>query len=168
MKIKSFLLISISALLLTSCASDKDGKSGGTADDLTISMDFTSSSSYSDKGIVYTNEDNILYFYDVSSGYETALCSKPNCKHEGASVSNPDPTCDGYVEGQCFSPAIINDKLYFLYTPEIMDESYSGFGTKVFCQADTDGTGRKEIARLNDAQTIAASAYSDKYYACPY
>jgi hypothetical protein len=122
----------LSLFLFSSCTG-KENSSTESADKLSVTVDFTSTSSYSDKGIVYTNDDGILYFCDTASGYETSLCSKPNCKHQGVSSSNPTTDCDGYVEGSCYSPAVYNDNLYFLYTPETKESKPSDFATKVFC-----------------------------------
>lgn len=161
-------LLTMICLILTACGKDKSDNDNNNTDIQSVSLDFTCITSYSDSGMVYQNESGILHFYDLASGYDTALCSKANCKHEGVSAANPKPTCDGYVEGSCFSPAIYYDNLYFLYTPDKKESSYADLSTKVLCKADKDGTNRNEIAKLDNAQTISASAYSGHYYACAY
>ena len=165
---KRLFILVITLLLLTSCGKSNDNDPQSSTEKQSVSIDFTSAQSYSDMGVTYVSDSGILHFYDLASGYDIALCSKANCKHEGVSAANPKPTCDGYVEGSCYSPAIYSDNLYFLYTPDKKKSSYSDLSTKVLCKADKDGTNRSEIARLDNAQTISASAYSSHYYACAY
>lgn len=162
------LIIAITLSLLTSCGKSNENDPQSSTVQQSVSIDFTSAKSYSDMGVTYVSDSGILHFHDLASGYDTALCSKANCKHEGVSAANPKPTCDGYVEGSCYSPAIYGDNLYFLYTPDKKESSYADLSTKVLCKADKDGTNRNEIARLDNAQTISASAYSGHYYACAY
>ena len=165
---KRLIILTITLLLLTSCGISNDNDTQSGTEKQTVYIDFTSAQSYSDMGVTYVSDSGILHFYDLASGYDTALCSKANCKHEGVSAANPKPTCDGYVEGSCYSPAIYCDNLYFLYTPDKKESSYADLSTKVLCKADKDGTNRSEIAKLDNAQTISASAYSGHYYACAY
>ena len=165
---KRLIILTITLLLLTSCGISNDNDTQSGTEKQTVYIDFTSAQSYSDMGVTYVSDSGILHFYDLASGYDTALCSKANCKHEGVSAANPKPTCDGYVEGSCCSPAIYCDNLYFLYTPDKKESSYADLSTKVLCKADKDGTNRSEIAKLDNAQTISASAYSGHYYACAY
>ena len=165
---KRLIIIAITLSLLTSCGKSNENDSQSSTVQQSVSIDFTSAKSYSDMGVTYVSDSGILHFYDLASGYDTALCSKANCKHDGVSAANPKPTCDGYVEGSCYSPAIYGDKLYFLYTPDKKESNYADLSTKVLCTADKDGTNRNEIARLDNAQTISASAYSGHYYACAY
>ena len=165
---KRLIILTITLLLLTSCGISNDNDTQSGTEKQTVYIDFTSAQSYSDMGVTYVSDSGILHFYDLASGYDTALCSKANCKHEGVSAANPKPTCDGYVEGSCYSPAIYCDNLYFLYTPDKKESSYADLSTKVLCKADKDGTNRSEIAKLDNAQMISASAYSGHYYACAY
>ena len=162
-------LISVICIALTAC-----GKGGGKNDSdaaniQNVALDFTCTESFTDSGIVYQNDEGILHFFDVESGYDTALCSKANCKHNGVSLGNPKSDCDGYVEGLGAScEAIYGGKLYFLYTPESDDRGYAGFGIKRLCRADTDGTNRKIIAELDNAQMITGACYGEGYLAVAY
>ena len=94
-------LLTMICLTLTACGRGESDNDNNNTDIQSVSLDFTCTTSYSDSGMVYQNESGILHFYDLASGYDTALCSKANCKHEGVIAANPKPTCDGYVEGSC-------------------------------------------------------------------
>ena len=153
-------------LFMTSCGESKGKNAENKSESIYVSFDC--SDSFSDSGEVYVSESSILTFIDRQSGIEMPLCAKPDCKHEGVSSANPHPSCDAYVEGYCSCPAIYNDKLYFLYTPEGKSGDYSPFFTKVLCCADKDGTNRREIARLEGAQTVSSAAYGDSLFACAF
>ena len=132
-------------------------------------LDFTGKMSFTDNGAVELNDDSILYYYDFISGLSTPICSKPNCKHEGLSLSDPEPSCDGYVPGintSCI--AVIDNSLYFLYTPDQKSNDYAGFFHKSLCKAKTDGTERTVIAELTNAQSVTAAYYNDNCLAVAY
>ncbi|MCD8095962.1 MAG: hypothetical protein LUE12_07540 [Ruminococcus sp.] len=156
------LLITLS-LFLSSCKSS-DSTDESSNENLNVSMSSLLDYSFTDKGITYISDESILHYFDIESGYDTAICSKANCTHEGESSTNPTPDCDGFVEGiDTTCTAVIGDNLYFLYTPNIDNDDYSGFSYKKLCRADTDGTNRKDIAEISDAQSITVARYSENY-----
>ena len=160
------VLVSL-ALIFTACSSEKPEEKK--TDAMRVSMDYTQSFSFTDKSMTYLANNGILHFYDIDSGYDTVICSKANCRHEGASSSNPTPECDGYVEGPYTTcTAIINDNLYFIYTPDIKNNDYAGFSTKKLCRAKTDGTSRKDIAEISNAQSVSSACYNEGYLTLGY
>lgn len=162
---KKVLLFLIAAcVMMTSCKKTDSGEAEMVNESVYVGFDCTGS--YTDSGELYINDSSILTFVDRRSGISTPLCSKPDCKHEGVSSANPKPECSAYVEGSCYAPAIYGGKLYFMYTPDTKDISYEGFGVKILCRADKDGTNRQEIARLDNAQTVSTAAYGDGMFAC--
>lgn len=161
---KVILFLIAACVMMTSCKKTDSGEAEEVKTSVHVSFDCTGS--YTDSSELYINDSGILTFVDRRSGISTPLCSKPDCKHEGVSSANPKPECSAYVEGSCYAPAIYGGKLYFMYTPDTKDSSYEGFGVKILCRADKDGTNRQEIARLDNAQTISSAAYGDGMFAC--
>ena len=159
-------ITALSLLLMTSCGSDKTQNNEYQNENIRIDMDFTNETSFTDREMIRLSDDGILYYYDVESGISVPICSKPNCNHLGLSASNPKPECDGYVPGlntTCI--AILNDKLYFLYTPESDSGDYSGFLNKVLCRANKDGTDRKTLAEISNAQSVDSAYYGEGHLA---
>jgi hypothetical protein len=160
------------AMLLTACTSKDTEKNSLNVEsnNSKISLDYSASASYTDNYLMYFSDSNIMEYYDIESGYETTVCSKANCKHQGTSSQNSTSTCDGYVDSinnSCL--ALYDSYIYYVYTPEDTDSSnYSQFFVKKICRAKKDGTGRKDIAELSNAQNINSACYSQGYLALGY
>ncbi len=155
---KKKLLAMILCFMLTSCSSNKTTPKKSQ----TVEFDFTCAQSFSDSGMVYLDGD-ILHFTDIESGLDTVICSKAECSHESESHNNTKPVCNGWVEGiNTYCPMIVDDKLYFLYTPDNKaGNGYGGFLVKRLCQANKDGTNRRDIAELHGAEMITDACYDN-------
>ncbi|HKM33856.1 MAG TPA: hypothetical protein VJY54_03835 [Lachnospiraceae bacterium] len=123
---------------------------------------------YNDIGMTHIDGRNILHFYDPESNNAIALCAKPNCEHLGESRNNPNPTCDAYVQGTVFGPAIINNKLYYLVSPPYTQDNPNGYYHQEFYQADVNGTNREKIAEVDDIPGFYMGIYENGYLACTY
>ena len=146
------LMLAALCLVLTGCSSGERPAPSSFDTASSVRFDFTDREGFTDQGAVYLDGD-ILHFADAESGLDTVICPKADCKHEGESHENPHPTCNGWVEGiNTTCPMLTNGHLYFLYTPDMKNGGYSGFGVKKLCRADKDGTNRQDIAELDDAQ----------------
>lgn len=162
------LMLAALCLVMTGCSSGERPAPSSFDTASSVRFDFTDREGFTDQGAVYLDGD-ILHFADAESGLDTVICPKADCKHEGESHENPHPTCNGWVEGiNTTCPMLTNGHLYFLYTPDMKNGGYSGFGVKKLCRADKDGTNRQDIAELDDAQEITAACCDGKRLAVAY
>lgn len=128
--------------------------------ELTIRNDevvVTSLYTYTSDGIIH-NLDHRIRYVDTLSQNNIILCDKPNCLHERASSSNPNPTCNAVLNSSVGNViAIYNNQLYFVESEE--------FSSQSLYRADVNGGNRKVIASIEDVQDTYATvaSYSDNY-----
>lgn len=118
--------------------------------------------SFCDVGAIY-NDRGILHFFDVKSNLDVPLCSKINCEHLGESRNNPQPSCDAYVGVFAHCPAIVGDSLFYVNRTDA-----GGVFEKIFYRAETNGTKRKEIAKVSDVMNFNFGIYENGYLAYCY
>lgn len=82
-------------------------------------------------GVFYSDQNNVLHYFDASSKEDVILCDKKDCQHSGKS-------CHGYV-GYSSGYSVFGDNIYRLNS----DEAVS---TLIRC--DIDYTNPREIASL--------------------
>ena len=117
---------------------------------------------YSDLGVLQTRQEGehkgVSYFFDPVSEREVPLCAKTNCTHQGYSWGNPHPDCDACLGEITTCAAIIGDSLYY-----VSMDSEDGLFRKKICRADPDGTNRKVLEVMEDAEIFVSGVYEDGY-----
>lgn len=110
-----------------------------------------STCTFSELGVLRSRSDGehigVHYFFDPVSGKEVPLCTKTNCTHRGYGRNNPHPDCDACLGELTMFAAIIGDSLYY-----VSMDSEDGFLRKKLCRADPNGTNRKVLEVMEDAQ----------------
>lgn len=155
-KIIPFLLCI--SLFASSCSSDDEIRVQNVIFDLPYE-------SYSDNGVLHI-VDNIAFFTDRKTGYDIALCSKPNCSHKRSSFGYSS-TCDAFLgPDPCFL-FTDNEYIYFITAPDVLDAETIMFD-KILYRADMDGRNREEICKLDGIQRPRCMAYQDGMIALGY
>jgi len=114
-----------------------------------VEMSFAGPMAFTNRGIIYFGNNNLINFTDINSGLNVVLCDKPNCEHLPASSTNPDPTCNAVIEGGASIITIYSDKIYFIGW--VKNERISTHGLYVL---DLNGSNRKCVAIIENALSI--------------
>lgn len=119
-------------------------------------------STFSDLGVIQSRTEGehrgVCYFFDPVSGREVPLCAKTNCTHQGYSWGNTQPDCDACLGEITTCAAIIGDSLYY-----VSADGGDGLFRKKICRADPDGTNRKVLEVMEDAEIFVYGAYEEGY-----
>ena len=152
-----FIVLSLS-FFTVSCSSDNKR----TEDSAIFELPFET---YTERGVVHI-VDGIARFTDAETGYDVALCSKPNCSHK-PSNSVYASTCDAYLGSDPSFLFMDNEHIYYVAAPNVSD-SESVFFNKILYSADLDGRNRKVICNLDGIQRPRCMAYKDGMVALGY
>ena len=117
---------------------------------------------YSDLGVLQTRQEGehkgVSYFFDPVSEREVPLCVKTNCSHQGYSWGNTNPTCDACLSEDTSCVAIIGDTLYYVSR----DPDDGLFRRKIY-RANPDGTNRRVLEVVENAEIFSSGCYVDGY-----
>lgn len=176
MKKICFLFLTVLILLFSACSGQPDAKQpsveqpgveqlGETEekdDYRVIETDMFSTCTFSDLGVLHNEREGehngVCYFFDPVSGKEVPLCAKTNCTHQGYNWGNPNPDCDACLSEMTTCAAIIGDSLYY-----VSADGEDGIFRKKICRADPDGTNRKVLEIIEDAEFFFHGLYEDGY-----
>lgn len=176
MKKICFLFLNVLILFFSACSGQPDAKQpsveqpgveqlGETEekDDYRVIETYTlSTCTFSDLGVLHNQREGehkgVCYFFDPVSGREVPLCAKTNCTHQGYSWGNPNPDCDACLSEMTTCAAIIGDSLYY-----VSADGEDGIFRKKICRADPDGTNRKVLEIIEDAEVFVHGLYEDGY-----
>ncbi len=89
-----------------------------------------------EKGELYTDSEDRLYFFDFDTMQSAVLCSKPNCPHTN------ENECSAF--GMSNHPILYGDKLYFFN----VETNFNGdeiTDTTTIYKAEPDGTNRVKV-----------------------
>lgn len=98
------------------------------------------SATYGREGMFFC-KSNFIYFLDAATGESDIICDDINCTHEREK-------CSAYFDGITYV-ALNGDKL-LIVTEDGADKT----GDMYLCEADVNGTNRKELAHFGNLQSI--------------
>lgn len=93
-----------------------------------------------ERGELFRDNDDRLYFMDFETMNSAVLCSKPNCTHKN------EEECSAF--GMSNHPILYGDKLYFFDVETNFDGDEVTDTTTVY-KADPDGTNRVKVCEIN-------------------
>ena len=138
----------------------KNNKKNETGEDVFLYDSVMSSYNYSERAILYLDNDGILHMIDTASGKNVIYCNRPNCTHVGYSHKNPNPSCPAAFSSFGLSGVVLHNKhLYFI--GNMTDEDV--FRTQYLYETDANGENRRQVATLNNVQNVPCVLYRDKY-----
>lgn len=161
MKKVRFLFLTALLLLFGACSEqpDADGEKEGYR---VIEGGILNTCTYSDLGILQSKRDGehrgVCYFFDPVSEREVPLCTKTNCTHQGYGGGNKEPDCDACISENLNCAAIIGDSLYY-----VSRDSEDGLFQRKICRADPNGTNRKVLEVMEEAEVFSQGFYEDGY-----
>lgn len=134
MKKKIILILALTTLMLTGC--QKNTEISG--EYFRIVSPFIN---VCNNGELYTDNGKRLLFCDFEAMRTAYICAKPNCPH------TDENSCSAF--GMSHHPILYSGNIYyFTYDIYINDDRKYQFVTYIN-KADTDGTNRKEIYKIN-------------------
>ena len=136
-----FIVLCVS-FITVSCSSDNKRNKGSAIFELPFET-------YTESGVVHI-VNGIAYFTDAETGYDVALCSKPNCLHKPSS-SVYASTCDAYLGPDPSFLFMDNEHIYYVAAPDVID-SESVLFDRILYRADMDGRNKKVICKLDGIQ----------------
>ncbi|MBR6474334.1 MAG: hypothetical protein IKS98_02670 [Lachnospiraceae bacterium] len=152
-----FIVLCVS-FITVSCSSDNKRNKGSAIFELPFET-------YTESGVVHI-VNGIAYFTDAETGYDVALCSKPNCLHKPSS-SVYASTCDAYLGPDPSFLFMDNEHIYYVAAPDVID-SESVLFDRILYRADMDGRNKKVICKLDGIQRPRCMAYKDGMVALSY
>ena len=133
------------ALCITSC-----GKKGGTVhNDTSAAGDWYSKNllriNYRKDGVLYQDNDLMLYYRAYGDAEPVCVCNKPGCTHEPYDEkTNPEPECDAYVSAG-YDCVVSDSKYIYLVGYDIND-----YDILSIYRENMDGSDRKKVAAVKD------------------
>lgn len=119
---------------------------------------------YVDEGMYFVR-GNSVWFFDNVSGKETAVCNKPNCKHN-------DENCNAYFSGLIGEMLVYDGYIYIgSFFNELSHDENNELTMELdsrFTQLSVDGTKRKEIYNTQNGSLTSAIAKDGKVYFTAY
>ena len=155
------------ALCITSCGN----KSKTAHRDTSAAGDWYSKNllmaNYRKDGVLYQDDDLMLYYRAYGDAEPVCVCNKPGCTHEPYDEkTNPEPECDAYVYSgydRVFSDA------EYIY---IVGHDSSDFDILSIYRENMDGSDRKKVAAVKDVPLGTlygiTACFADNYIAFDY
>lgn len=166
MKKICFLFLTVSIFLFSACSGKPGAEQPGETEEkneyFVKETYMFSTCTFSDLGVLQNRLEGehrgVCYFFDPVSEREVPLCVKTNCTHQGYSWGNSRPDCNACLGEITTCAAIIGNSLYY-----VSMDSEDGIFRKKICRADPDGTNRKVLEVIEDAEIFVYGAYENGY-----
>lgn len=127
--------ISVALLVLAGCS----GQSDNSQQEARVVWSY---SNVTDKGMLFSDNEDRLIFLDFETMNEAVLCSKPNCTHSDSQ------SCSSF--GMSNHPILYENKLYFFDTESVIEKDETFKDITTIYKSETDGTGRVSLCTVDD------------------
>lgn len=146
-KTKKLLLITLTSLMLVSCSEN-------TEDKYTDCRLISNYENFSQNGELFYSNNDKLVFIDFETLNMAPLCPYPNCLH-----NNPD-VCPSYnMSSDSF---IAGDKIFYFTKKVTYNSSGQPVSNIAVNSANLDGTEKRSLNTVNDAQRSMSAMFLDK------